>query len=390
MDPAIRRLIEAIHASPFQCVLAVTGGGTQAASMLLGIPGGSRTILEVIVPYQNQALAEFLGFEPASFCSAETSLAMATRAHARARWLAPGHDVVGLGCTASLVSDRPKRGDHRFYVTTHSELGGMRCSLTLTKGAREREGEEAVVDAVILNALAASFGVAQRVDLPLLSGENLHWQQVVGDQPLTQLLLAKLTSACVRMDGQFRTDQQPPAAIVPGSFNPVHAGHWQLAEVAARRTGGAVAFELSVVNVDKPPLSADEIRRRLSQFALRAEVWLTRAPTFAEKAALFPGVVFVVGADTALRLFHPRYYGDSEAQMSAALDSIRAQGCRFLVAGRVDDSGRFVELDQLAIPEAYRDLFTPIPKSEFHVDLSSSALRGQPDGTSIAGASAED
>src|SRR5262245_13694199 len=108
MDLATRRLIEAIHATPFRCVLALTGGGTQSAAMLLNVPGGSRTILETVVPYSEQALTEFLGQRPGSFCSVETSLALAQRAHARARWLAPGETVVGLGCTASLVSDRPK------------------------------------------------------------------------------------------------------------------------------------------------------------------------------------------------------------------------------------------------------------------------------------------
>src|SRR5262245_56627496 len=124
MDPATRRLIEAIHATPFRCVLALTGGGTQAAAMLLNVPGGSRTILETIVPYHERALAEFVGHRPESFCSMETSRAIAQRAHARARWLAPGETVIGLGCTASLVSDRPKRGDHRVQVATHSEVGG--------------------------------------------------------------------------------------------------------------------------------------------------------------------------------------------------------------------------------------------------------------------------
>src|SRR5262249_50221381 len=108
MDAAIHRLIEAIHALPCRCVVAVTGGGTQAIAHLLDVPGGSRTVLEAVVPYHEQALVDFLAKRPDSFCSAETALAMAVRAHERARWLTPGEDVLGLGCTASLVTDRPK------------------------------------------------------------------------------------------------------------------------------------------------------------------------------------------------------------------------------------------------------------------------------------------
>ena len=49
--------------------------------------------------------------------------------------------------------------------------------------------------------------------------------------------------------------------------------------------------------------------RRVAQFAEVGPVWLTRAATFAEKAALFPGAAFVLGWDTAVRVIDPKYYG---------------------------------------------------------------------------------
>src|SRR5438105_2985557 len=200
MDLAIRRVIEAIHTAPFRCVLAVTGGGTQAAALLLNVPGGSRTILEVLVPYGAQALADFLGGEPESFCSAETSVAMARRARERACWLAPSENVLGLGCTASVVSDRPKRGEHRFHVATHSDLHTAVHSLVLTKDARDREAEEAVVDGVILNALAEALGVADRIALTLLPGEEIQSRTEPAKHPLAQLLNGKLARLCVQTD----------------------------------------------------------------------------------------------------------------------------------------------------------------------------------------------
>src|SRR5687768_16624411 len=75
--------------------------------------------------------------------------------------------------------------------------------------------------------------------------------------------------------------------LLPGSFNPVHDGHWRLARVAADIIGEPVAFELSVTNVDKPPLAVEEVGRRLQAFAGRADIWLTRAPRFLDKSALF-------------------------------------------------------------------------------------------------------
>src|SRR5437868_3232769 len=112
MDPSTRALIEALHReAPYRYVLALTGGGAAAAAQLLNVPGGSRTLLEVVIPYGENALAEFLGRTPEQFCSPATGLALARRALERARSLAPGQEVAGVGCTASLATDRPKKGD---------------------------------------------------------------------------------------------------------------------------------------------------------------------------------------------------------------------------------------------------------------------------------------
>jgi hypothetical protein len=46
--------------------------------------------------------------------------------------------------------------------------------------------------------------------------------------------------------------------------------------------------------------------------------------------------MFVIGADTAERLFGPKYYGDDELRMDAALEEIANSGSSFLVAVRID------------------------------------------------------
>ena len=83
-DAAWANLISATHTSGRMAALAITGGGTGAVGQLLRIPGGSQLLVEVQVPYSEQALESYLGFAPAQACSADTAMAMAHRARKRA------------------------------------------------------------------------------------------------------------------------------------------------------------------------------------------------------------------------------------------------------------------------------------------------------------------
>src|SRR5689334_22007670 len=116
MKDDIGELVSQIHDVPRKVVLALAGGGATAAGWLLAVPGGSRTVLEVQVPYAVEAVDDWLAAVPDSYCSAETTRQMARRARERAAWLAPGEAVVGIAASASLRSDRPKKGDHRIHV----------------------------------------------------------------------------------------------------------------------------------------------------------------------------------------------------------------------------------------------------------------------------------
>ena len=376
-DAAWQQLISALHASGRKVALAITGGGTGAVGELLRVPGGSRLLIEAQVPYDALALATFLGFAPAQACSDDTAIAMARSARARATRLVSGDtDLVGLGATAALVSDRPRKGEHRFHIASADSAGIAHCTGVMAKGRRDRAAEEDLVSRAVVLWLARACGIAAPSPRSLLDADE-HFAQtrVATGDVIDQLLAGEIDRVTAQPDGQMMLSGPRPPVLLPGSFNPVHAGHVLLAQIAEELKQQPLAFEISVTNVDKPPLAGKTVRDRLAQFAWKSPVELTRAPTFVEKSRLFPRTTFVIGADTAERLVAPKYYGDDEARMHAALEEIGSSGGSFLVAVRIDAAGRVRVLGDIPVPRRYADLFIEIPEQRFRLDTSSSRIR---------------
>jgi hypothetical protein len=374
MREEIRPLVEAIHNDPVQLMMVTAGAGTQALSWLLSVAGASRTLLEAVVPYSEAAFDDFLGQQPAKYVDEATAGYLAGRAYTRACQLSAGPRLVGLACTATIITDRPKRGEHRAYLATWQPERVCRYRLYFLKGARDREGEEDVVSRIMLNALAFACGLKLRVDVPLIAGDQLTREVASLQKAAEQLSAQEISSFTIQPDGYLQSGKRPPV-ILSGAFNPLHEGHVELARVAGDFLGEPVTFEVSAVNVDKPPLAVTTLLQRLSQFAGRWPVCTSGAPTYQQKAAVYPGATFVIGYDTAARILEPRYYDGSRAAVAAALRQIEERGCRFLVAGRLTDDGRFHEADDLPVPEQFRHLFQAIPGSRFRHDISSTFLR---------------
>ncbi len=363
-------LIPDLHASGLRGVMAITGGGSGAIPRLLTTPGGSATVLEAAVPYSQAALTGWLGRAPEGSCSRATARAMAMRSFERAGELDPLGDPrkrFGLGCTASLASTRPKRGEHRAHVVVQTASQTLGISLRYEKGLRSRAEEEQATTHAVVAALAEAAGV-HTLDLSKTpSGVDAQVERAQASPEETELLLAE--RARIALNGAPDTGE---VCLLPGSFNPPHEGHHQIAAIAAEKTGRPVVYELSITNVEKPPLDFIELRDRLA--ALDApRVLLTRAPRFVEKARLAPGCVFAVGADTIARIGDPRYYADPP-ERGAAIAELARHGCRFLVFGR-EAGGAFTPLVALDLPPGLRQLCEGVSEGEFRVDRSSTELR---------------
>ena len=375
MDTKLREAIDGIHASPTKAVIAATGGGAQALAWLLGVPNASNTVLEISVPYAGEALAEYLGRTPNPVVSEDVAMEMAQVAFERASRLSGDPSATGIGATATIRTQREKKGEHRCFVASCSSEGLRGYGVTMIKGMRDREGEDEIVSRLIVRLLAEESGVGFDSQLRLSDSEHLQTIEERPSDPIRDLLDCAASCVVVDADGSASADPPYPEALLSGSFYPLHRGHEALAGVASTMLDVEVAFELSIENVDKPPLTYAEVRHRLRQFQGRSKVVLTRAATFAEKARVLPGTTFVIGFDTAMRLFDSKYYGGSASAMDEALEELRESGCRFLVAGRAEDD-MFRSLDDVGVPGGFEEMLTGIPESAFRRDVSSTEIRG--------------
>jgi len=336
LDATLAALIARIHSSNRKAVLEFAGAGSLGLAWLHAVAGSSRTLLEATDRYSTPSMVALLGHMPARFVARETAEAMAERAYRRAMTLSDGEPgCFGIACTATIATDRVKKGDHGCWVVIRDSRSVSAYGLVIAKGMRDRYGEEALVSRLLVRAIGLATGAGE-LELDFLPDESVDLVVTHADDPFARLLAGDVHTVAITPDGEACADLPWTGGILSGSFNPLHAGHELLAQAASVAIGRPVAFELPVVNADKPPLGFAELEQRLVQLRGRHTILLSRAPRYVDKAALYPGCTFVLGHDTAARLLDPRFY-DGPQGVQAALQTIRDHGCRFIVAGRERD-----------------------------------------------------
>lgn len=404
----VRRAVELLHASRSRVVAICAGAGSRTFAWLHAVSGSSRTVVELVSAYSRASLAAWLGAAPATSAGPGTAAALARAAHARAMALGEGELAIGVAVVAAIASDAAHRAAPRICVATcRGNVVQLRQVALSGGGARgpadegagtavwgapdamrrdatrvrtrsmpgtdgDRARHEDLASRLMLNALLEAASLAS-VACPLAPGE--HVDAVA--EPLDGLVLAVLGGHLEWLiappQGPPVASGAPPRALLAGSFDPLHDGHRQLAQVVGLELGCEVGFELSLANADKGRIDLATALTRVAQFAGAATVVVDRASTFVEKARLFPGTTFVVGYDTAVRVLDPGYYGGVEGRDSA-LAEIASHGAGFQVAGRVCD-GVYRPAESLVVPPAFAAMFRALGEARFRVDVSSTELR---------------
>ena len=174
--------------------------------------------------------------------------------------------------------------------------------------------------------------------------------------------------------------------IFSGSFNPLTVAHIEMIEAAQRRYDlDEILLILARANVDKGVfgLSLADRLLMLKEYTANREGFSVAACSHGKfiekiealKPAYPPGThfSFIVGYDTFVRLFDPKYYTD----LHGALEVLFEQ-CRFIVANRQDfDADAVRQVMETPDCRRYASGVDLIELSEFYAEISSTDIREQ-------------
>lgn len=175
MTNSFKKIINYIHRSKYEVYIAATGAGGGFQQILASIPKASNTILESIFPYSNSALDRFLGYKPTQYCSEKTARDMATISYRRGLKLTTVNNldnVIGIGITGVVSTDRLIRGKYRCYIATASNIGRLLFSFEFQKDNEgrallDREDQLAFIDLEALNALSLTINKLGNEQVPM-------------------------------------------------------------------------------------------------------------------------------------------------------------------------------------------------------------------------------
>lgn len=327
--------VKFINESNVKCFVAVTGGGQSFFTEFMQYSGASKTIVGGLIPYGKEQLTNFCGYEPKQYCSSSTALRMATKAFEQGSKGIDSNDLVGIGVTCSLTTDGEREGrTHRLFIGAHTKKQSWVLTGVFYFGT-SRGDQEQFISRAIINILQHQAQCGSLPPVEMFKGSTI----------ADVLVDSVKVSDFVTVD-EFKDFSA--IAVYPGSWHPFHKGHFEITQLAEQILNVPVKYELTIQNADKGVVDLFEIKERVDK--LPRPCIVSHATTFLDKATelsqVSKHIIFIIGADTWVRIQQPEYAGD----INELYHKFKAMNVKFLVFKRLDFPIRtYSYLDDLLI-----------------------------------------